>query len=94
MSLQKKLKTALDETRLLILGAQVLVGFQFNAIFHEKFDALPGLSRTILGLTLMLMVSTLGLLISPSMQHRIAYQGNATEWMLRAAGLLALLSFP
>jgi hypothetical protein len=29
MDLDKKLKTALDESRLLILGAQVLFGFLF-----------------------------------------------------------------
>jgi hypothetical protein len=33
MSLQRKLKNALDETRLLILGAQVLFGYQFNGMF-------------------------------------------------------------
>jgi RsiW-degrading membrane proteinase PrsW (M82 family) len=32
-----KLKNALDETRLLILGAQVLFGFQFNGMFQEAF---------------------------------------------------------
>jgi hypothetical protein len=37
MSLQRKLKNALDETRLLILGAQVLFGFQFNGMFQEAF---------------------------------------------------------
>jgi hypothetical protein len=33
MDLDKKLKTALDESRLLILGAQVLFGFFFQAVF-------------------------------------------------------------
>jgi hypothetical protein len=35
MRLSKKVKTALDETRLLILGAQVLFGFQFKGIFKR-----------------------------------------------------------
>jgi hypothetical protein len=33
MKLQAKIKTALDETRLLILGAQILLGFQLNGVF-------------------------------------------------------------
>ena len=32
--LDDKLKTALDETRLLFLGGQVLLGFQFQAFFQ------------------------------------------------------------
>ena len=39
----KKVKTALDETRLLILGAQILFGFHLNAAFQHGFgDALLG----------------------------------------------------
>ena len=38
--LRKKVKTALDETRLLILGAQVLFGFQLNGVFQEAFAGL------------------------------------------------------
>ena len=34
MKLEAKLKTALDENRLLILGAQVVFGFQFDGIFR------------------------------------------------------------
>ena len=34
MQLERKLKTALDESRLLILGAQVLFGFQFQSVFQ------------------------------------------------------------
>jgi len=30
MELTKKIKIALDETRMLILGAQILLGFQFR----------------------------------------------------------------
>jgi hypothetical protein len=35
--LDAKLKTALNESRLLILGAQVLFGFAFQAAFQELF---------------------------------------------------------
>ncbi len=37
MSLRHKVKEGLDETRLLILGAQVLFGFQLTSVFQEGF---------------------------------------------------------
>src|SRR5258708_37772405 len=43
--LDKKVKTALNETRLLILGAQVLLGFQFQAFFQDRFLELSILSK-------------------------------------------------
>ena len=54
MELSKKVKTALDETRMLILGAQILLGFELRAAFSEGFDKLPGHARHIEALALML----------------------------------------
>ena len=56
MDLQKKLKLALNDNRLLILGTQVLFGFQFNGIFQELFVDLPYPSRVLeaCGLTLLM----------------------------------------
>src|SRR5438045_3389610 len=45
MELSKKVKTALDETRMLILGAQILLGFELRSAFSEGFDKLSGHSR-------------------------------------------------
>lgn len=41
MTIAKKLKIALDETRMLVLGAQILLGFQFRGVFQELYDQLP-----------------------------------------------------
>src|SRR6266536_982346 len=45
MVLSKKLKTALDETRMLMLGAQILLGFGLRSAFADAFDQLPPHSR-------------------------------------------------
>jgi hypothetical protein len=45
MQIDAKLKTALDESRLLILGAQVLFGFQFETVFQELFANIPTARR-------------------------------------------------
>jgi hypothetical protein len=36
-STHRKVKTAMDETRLLILGAQILLGFHLNGAFQSGF---------------------------------------------------------
>ena len=64
MDLTKKTKISLDETRMLILGAQILVGFQFNAVFQQDFAQLPPASRGLDGIALVLMLVSVALLIA------------------------------
>ena len=45
--LDRKVKTALDETRLLILGVQVLLGFEFQSFFQDGFEELSPASKTL-----------------------------------------------
>jgi hypothetical protein len=42
--LNHKVGNALNESRILILGAQVLLGFQFRSAFEPGFSELPRLS--------------------------------------------------
>src|SRR5438270_13051149 len=96
MSLSKKVKTALDENRLLILGAQVLFGFQLNGVFQEAFANLPVTTRLADCAGQALMTLAIGLLIAPSMQHRIIENGEDTLRIHRITGLfagIALLPF-
>jgi hypothetical protein len=88
-SLQKKLKTALNETRLLVLGGQILLGFQFHGVFQESFRELSPLARGLDAVAIVLMVTTLGLLIAPSMQHRIVEEGRTTARIFDVTGTMA-----
>jgi hypothetical protein len=45
MEITEKVKIALDETRMLILGAQVLLGFQFRGVFSDGYDQLSTQAR-------------------------------------------------
>ena len=92
MKLSKKVKTALDETRLLILGAQVLFGFQFNGMFQEAFSDLNLALRLVLVTSLCLIILALGLLITPSMQHRLVERGEDTNRIHSATTTLAGLA--
>jgi Family of unknown function (DUF6328) len=66
MKIAQKVKLALDETRMLVLGAQILIGFQFRGVFQDLYSELPAPSRYLNGLALLLMVLALALLILPA----------------------------
>ena len=96
MSLSRQVKTALDETRLLMLGAQVLFGFKLNGVFQEEFANLSLASRYVDCAGQVLMAMAIGLLVAPSMQHRIVENGEDTVRIHRITGVfagMALLPF-
>jgi hypothetical protein len=90
MSLQEKTKTALDESRMLMLGAQILLGFQFQAPFQSAFETLSPHEKTIEVSVLGIMVVVIGLLIAPSARHRIVERGEATPAINRFITKMAL----
>jgi hypothetical protein len=83
--LDAKLKTALDESRLLILGAQVLFGFAFQAVFQELFAEVDAAGRTVQILALGLLSISVALLIVPSLYHQIACRGRTLHKALDVA---------
>src|ERR1700742_2335547 len=92
MQLERQLKIALDESRLLILGSQVLFGFQFNGIFQQQFDTLAFASRVFVAAGLPLIMIALALLIAPAMHHRLAEGGQDSRRVLALATLCAGLA--
>ena len=77
--LKEKVKTGLDEARILVLGAQVLAGFQLRAVFETGFEKLPRVSQyTLLG-SLALLLIALALIMSPGAYHRLVTRGEDTE---------------
>jgi hypothetical protein len=96
MGLTKKTKIALDETRILILGAQILLGFQFRAVFSDSFQDLPTTLRGLYGLALLPMIWVVALLIMPGPYHRIVENGEDTgsfHNLVTTIANLALLPF-
>jgi len=76
MELTKKIKLALDETRILILGAQILLGFQFRAVFSDGYEELPAALRYLDGFAILPMICVVALLITPGPYHRIVENGE------------------
>ena len=92
MELSKKVKIALDETRILILGAQILLGFQFRGVFSDGYEQLPTHARYLDGVALGLMVCVVGLLITPGPYHRIVEDGEDSGNFHRLVTVLADLA--
>ncbi|MDQ6651810.1 MAG: DUF6328 family protein [Acidobacteriota bacterium] len=74
--LSDKIKTALDESRMLILGTQILLGFQYRAVFEKGFDALPRVSQYLKLVGLGVLLLAVALLMWPGAYHRIVREGN------------------
>jgi hypothetical protein len=89
MNLDKKLKTALDESRLLILGAQVLFGFAFQAVFQDLFKEVPPASQALQCAGLGCMLLSVCLLIAPSLYHQIVFDGESRPGALAYASWFA-----
>src|SRR2546423_10274282 len=77
--LKDRIKTALDEGRMLILGAQVLLGLQFKSVLEKGFEKLPGHSQYLKLGALSLMLLATALLMSPGAYHRIVEDGEDHE---------------
>jgi hypothetical protein len=89
MKLQLIVHTALDELRMLMLGTQVLFGFQLQAAFQEGFTKVSSDARIADAVALSFVVITLGLLIAGPAQHRLVEQGNASKRILSVANRFA-----
>ena len=81
--LKDKIQNALDEARMLVLGSEVLLGFQFRSAFEPGFEKLSVTSQYLKMGALGLMLVALGLLISPAAYHRIVEEGEDTKRLHR-----------
>jgi Family of unknown function (DUF6328) len=94
--IRNKVKNALDEARMLVLGSQVLIGLQFRSFFEKGFESLPVASQALKLAGLGVMLLAVGLLISPAAYHRLVERGEDTEEIHRYTSKLmgfALLPF-
>ncbi|MCA1592649.1 MAG: DUF6328 family protein [Acidobacteria bacterium] len=77
--LKDKIQTVLDESRMLVLGSQMLVGFQYRSFMENGFESLPLTSQLLKLVGLFAMLTAVALLIAPSAYHRIVDRGEDTE---------------
>lgn len=89
---EKKVKIALDECRVLMLGAQILFGFHLRAVFQDQFANLSAVSHGLYVFAFVAMGVVIAFLIAPSMQHRIVERGRTSGRILEATTLFAGLA--
>ena len=81
---------------MLILGAQILLGFQFRGVFENGYDQLPNHLRYLNGTALLPMICVVALLVAPGPYHRIVEDGEDNKYFLGLVTVivnLALLPF-
>ncbi|MGA9012476.1 MAG: DUF6328 family protein [Acetobacteraceae bacterium] len=77
--IEARVKDLLDETRLVMLGAQLLLGLQYRAAFSVGFRHLPRSFQALDCAALLLTLATVGLLLATPSFHQIAEKGHATS---------------
>jgi Family of unknown function (DUF6328) len=84
-ALTDRVQDALDEGRILVLGAQILLGFEYRSFFEPTFPSLPAWARAAKLLALCIMLVAFALMALPSSFHRLAEKGADTVRMHRVA---------
>lgn len=77
--IKDRVQAALDESRILVLGAVVLLGFEYRAVFEPRFAALPAWARLTKLASLCVILIAFCLIVLPAAYHRIVAEGEDSE---------------
>jgi len=93
--LKDKIENLLTEIRVVLPGAQALLGFQLAAVLIEGFDKLPSSSKLVHLGSLVAVAITIVLLMAPAAYHRISESGEETEdfFQMGSRALIAAMVF-
>ena len=84
--LHERVGLALTEARVVLPGAQAMLGFQFVTMFERAFEELPPSSKLVHLACLSMIALTVILLITPAAFHRIAEHGEDSERLVKLTG--------
>jgi cytochrome bd-type quinol oxidase subunit 2 len=88
--LRDKIRHVLTECRVVLPGAQALLGFQFITTLTEAFEKLPASSKYVHLASLALVAVSIVLLMTPAAYHRIVERGEETEHFHRFASRIII----
>jgi hypothetical protein len=91
--LANKVEGMLTEARVIIPGAQALLGFQLTVTLTRAFEQLPFASRLIHVAALRCVVIAVILLMAPAALHRITFGGEDSQKFL-AIGSVFVIAAP
>jgi Family of unknown function (DUF6328) len=90
--LHQKIDAMLTEARIILPGAQALLGFQLAIVLTEAFEKLEWPVKSIHGIALLLVCLSVLLLMSPAAYHRIVYAGQDSAQFHKVRSWLVALS--
>jgi hypothetical protein len=90
--LHAKIEQLLTEARVILPGAQALLGFQLIVMLTKAFDRLPPPVQSIHVMALMSLVMAVALLIAPAAVHRLAFQGSDDPRFVKPGSLIITLA--
>ncbi len=87
-ALHEKIDQMLTEARVILPGAQALLGFQFIVTMTKGFQELPDGAKDAHFLALFFVLLAIALLISPAAVHRLGFFGEDDERVHRIGSVL------
>jgi sterol desaturase/sphingolipid hydroxylase (fatty acid hydroxylase superfamily) len=88
--LHERVSQVLTEARVVLPGAQAMLGFAFITMFTREFEQMPHSSQLIHLACVGLIALTVVLLMTPAAFHRIAESGEDSERLVRVASRLVV----
>jgi hypothetical protein len=90
--LHTKIDQMLTEGRVILPGAQALLGFQLVVLLTKAFGQLPAPARAVHLVALMCVVLAIILLIAPAAIHRLTFDGNDDPRLHSTGSILMTLA--
>jgi Family of unknown function (DUF6328) len=90
--IRDQVRQGLSETRTTVLGGQILLGFQYEAMFQHGFPALSPARQGLQLWALILILAAVVLMIAPASFHQLSERGETTEGQRRAMRVLIPMS--
>ena len=87
-SLDQRITQMLTEARVILPGAQALLGFQLAIVITSSFDKLADSSKYVHALSLVFIALVVILLMAPAAYHRIVYAGEDAAEFHRTGSIL------
>ncbi|MBV8682551.1 MAG: hypothetical protein JO111_06735 [Caulobacteraceae bacterium] len=87
--IRDQVQQGLSETRTTVLGGQILMGFQYEAMFQSGFPKLSPLGQELQLWGFILILAAIVLMIAPASFHQLSERGESTEG--QRAALRALI---
>jgi hypothetical protein len=93
-TLKEQMRNIIEEARMILPGIQALFGFQTVAIFNQRFDDLPAIVQGVHLLALAMVVTAIGLVMTPAAWHRMVEPHQVSMRTVQLSSRLICAALP